>query len=83
MFFEHGDKKKAEDYAIKENNVNLFEDKANLLIKLEKYIEAGEAALKIKDRDKFEEIFNTIGKKTANNKELRDPLQEIYNRRKN
>ena len=83
MFFEHGDKKKAEDYAIKENNVNLFEDKANLLIKLEKYIEAGEAALKIKDRDKFEEIFNTIGKKTANNKELRDPLQEIYNKRKN
>ena len=83
MFFEHGDKKKAEDYANRENNVNLFEDKANLLIKLEKYIEAGEAALKIKDRDKFEEIFNTIGKKTANNKELRDPLQEIYNRRKN
>ena len=82
MFFEHGDKKKAEDYANRENNVNLFEDKANLLIKLEKYIEAGEAALKIKDRDKFEEIFNTIGKKTANNKELRDPLQEIYNRRK-
>ena len=82
MFFEHGDKNKASIYAEKENNVNLFEDKANLLIKLEKYIEAGEAALKIKDRDKFEEIFNTIGKKTANNKELRDQLQEIYNRRK-
>ena len=82
MFFENGDKKKSEEYAMKENNVNLFEDKANLLIKLEKYIEAGEASLKIKDRDKFEEIFNTIGKKTANIKELRDPLQEIYNRRK-
>ena len=82
MFFEHGNKQKALDYADKETKENLYEDKANLLIKLEKYREAAEAALKIKDRDKFEEIFNTIAKKLSNNKEMRDALQEVYNRRK-
>ena len=82
MFFEHGNKQKALEYADKETKENLYEDKANLLIKLEKYREAAEAALKIKDRDKFEEIFNTIAKKLSNNKEMRDALQEVYNRRK-
>lgn len=82
MFLENGNKEKAKEYALKENKDILYEDKAMLLIKLEEYIEAGEAALKIKDRDKFEEIFNMIGQKVGNNPEKQEQLQAIYNRKK-
>ena len=82
MFLENGNKEKALEYALKENKDNLYEDKAILLIKLEKYTEAGEAALKIKDRDKFEEIFNMIGSKIANDPAKQDELQAIYIKRK-
>ena len=58
MFFDNGNTVKALEYAQKENNELLVEEKVDILIKLEKYIEAAEAALKIKDRDKFEEIFD-------------------------
>ena len=60
MFLENGKKEKAIEYVLQENNENLFEEKANLLIKLEKYEEAAEVALRINDADKFEEIFNII-----------------------
>ena len=55
---------KAIEYALQENNEKLFEDKANLLIKLEKYEDAAEVALRIKD--KFEEIFNIAYSRVKN-----------------
>jgi DNA helicase-4 len=66
----------------KETKENLYEDKANLLIKLEKYEDAAEVAIKIKDQDKCDEIFNILAKKLSNDKARRDSLQEIYNKRK-
>ena len=82
MFLENGKKEKALEYVLKENNENLFEEKANLLIKLEKYEEAAEVALRIKEQEKFEEIFNSIGSKVRNDVNRQKVLQEIYSRRK-
>ena len=48
MFFDNGNKEKALEYAQKENNELLVEEKVDILIKLEKYIEAAETALKRK-----------------------------------
>ena len=82
MFLENGKKEKALEYVLKENNENLFEEKANLLIKLEKYEEAAEVALRIKEQEKFEEIFNSIGSKVRHDVNRQKVLQEIYSRRK-
>ena len=82
MFLEHGKKEKAVEYALKENNDNLLEDKINLLIKLEKYEEAAEAALKIKDLDKCIEYFNNISNKVGNDQARREGIQKIFDRRK-
>ena len=82
MFLENGKKEKAIEYALQENNENLFEEKANLLIKLEKYEEAAEVALRINDADKFEEIFNIIFSRVKNDPNKQKVLREIYGRRK-
>ena len=82
MFLEHEKKEKAVEYALKENNDNLLEDKINLLIKLEKYEEAAEAALKIKDLDKCIEYFNNISNKVGNDQARREGIQKIFDRRK-
>ena len=83
MFFDNGNKEKALEYAQKENNELLVEEKVDILIKLEKYIEAAEAALKIKDRDKFEEIFdNKLGPKVKNNPNLIEQIQIIHDKKK-
>ena len=82
MFLENNQKDKAIFYAEKETKENLNEEKANLLIKLEKYEDAAEVAIKIKDQDKCDEIFNILAKKLSNDKARRDSLQEIYNKRK-
>ena len=82
MFLENNKKEKAYEYAQKENNENLFEDKANFLIKLEKYEEAAEVAIRIKDDDKCEELFNIIGSKVGKDSNRQKAIQEIYNRRK-
>ena len=59
-----------------------MEDKINLLIKLEKYEEAAEAALKIKDLDKCIEYFNNISNKVGNDQARREGIQKIFDRRK-
>ena len=83
MFFDNGNKEKALEYAQKENNELLVEEKVDILIKLEKYIEAAEAALKIKDRDKFEEIFdNKLGPKVKNDPNLIEQIQIIHDKKK-
>ena len=83
MFFDNGNKDKALEYAQKENNELLVEEKVDILIKLEKYIEAAEAALKIKDRDKFEEIFdNKLGPKVKNDPNLIEQIQIIHDKKK-
>ena len=82
MFLENGKKEKAIEYALKENNENLYEDKTNFLIKMEKYEDAAEVAIKIKDNDKFDELFNIIGSKVGKNPEKQKIIQEIYNKRK-
>jgi hypothetical protein len=83
MFFDNGYKDKALEYAQKENNELLVEEKVDILIKLEKYIEAAEAALKIKDRDKFEEIFdNKLGPKVKNDPNLIEQIQIIHDKKK-
>ena len=82
MFLEHGKKEKAVEYALKENNDNLLEEKINLLIKLEKYEEAAEAALKIKDLDKCVEYFNNISNKVGNDQARREGIQKIFDKRK-
>ena len=83
MFFDNGNTDKALEYAQKENNELLVEEKVDILIKLEKYIEAAEAALKIKDRDKFEEIFdNKLGPKVKNNPNLIEQIQIIHDKKK-
>ena len=83
MFFDNGNREKALEYAQKENNELLVEEKVDILIKLEKYIEAAEAALKIKDRDKFEEIFdNKLGPKVKNDPNLIEQIQIIHDKKK-
>ena len=83
MFFDNGNTVKALEYAQKENNELLVEEKVDILIKLEKYIEAAEAALKIKDRDKFEEIFdNKLGPKVKNDPNLIEQIQIIHDKKK-
>jgi hypothetical protein len=83
MFFDNGNRDKALEYAQKENNELLVEEKVDILIKLEKYIEAAEAALKIKDRDKFEEIFdNKLGPKVKNDPNLIEQIQIIHDKKK-
>ena len=83
MFFDNGNREKALEYAQKENNELLVEEKVDILIKLEKYIEAAEAALKIKDRDKFEEIFdNKLGPKVKNDPNLIEQIQIIKDKKK-
>ena len=83
MFFDNGNTDKALEYAQKENNELLVEEKVDILIKLEKYIEAAEAALKIKDRDKFEEIFdNKLGPKVKNDPNLIEQIQIIHDKKK-
>ena len=82
MFLENGKKEKAIEYALKENNEILYEDKTNFLIKMEKYEEAAEVAIKIKDNDKCDELFNIIGSKVGKNPEKQKKIQEIYNKRK-
>ena len=82
MFLENGKREKAIEYALKENNENLYEDKTNFLIKMEKYEDAAEVAIKIKDNDKFDELFNIIGSKVGKNPEKQKIIQEIYNKRK-
>jgi len=82
MFLENGKKEKAIEYALKENNENLYEDKTNFLIKMEKYEDAAEVAIKIKDNDKFDELFNIIASKVGKNPEKQKIIQEIYNKRK-
>ena len=82
MFLENDKKEKAIEYALKENNDNLLEDKINLLIKLEKYEEAAESALKIKDLDKCLEYFNNISSKVGNDPAKREAIQKIFDKRK-
>ena len=82
MFYEHGQKEKAKEYAEKETNSNLLEDKANLFIKMKDYEAAALTAIKIKDNDKFDEIFNIIGGRCNQDKQLMAKIQEIYNQRK-
>ena len=82
MFLENKETEKAIKYALKENNENLFEDKVNFLIKLEKYEEAAEVAISIKDADKCDELFNIIGSKVGKDANRQKMIQEIYNRRK-
>ena len=82
MFLEDGNKEKALEYAQKENNENLYEDKADLLIKLENYEDAAETALKIKDQEKFEELFNIIATKVGGDHIRIEKIQKIYDRRK-
>ena len=81
MFFEKGNKEKAYEYALKEKDENLLEDKAYLLIKLGKYEEAAETALKIKSTEKFDEIFNAIGAKVGKDVKRREEIQQIYLKR--
>lgn len=45
-------KKKALEYAKKETNIELYEDKFEFLLKLEKYLDAVEAALSEKSMKK-------------------------------
>ena len=82
MFLENGKKEKAIEFALKENNDSLLEEKINLLIKLEKYEDAAEAALKIKDEEKCLEKFNNIGSKLGNDPARREGIQKIFDRRK-
>ena len=49
---------------------------------MEKYEEAAEVAIKIKDNDKCDELFNIIGSKVGKNPEKQKKIQEIYNKRK-
>ena len=60
MLLEKGKKENAIEYVLKEKDEILLEDKAYLLIKLGKYEESSETALKIKIVQKFEEIFRQL-----------------------
>lgn len=82
MFFENNYKDKAREYALKENRENLYEEKINLLLKLEEHEEAAKVAIKIKDIDKFEELVNTILNKVRNDVGKQKAIQEIINTRK-
>ena len=83
MFFNYGQKEKAIEFARKETSDNTLEEKIDFLIKLEQYEEAAELALKVKDNDKFEEIFNNkIGPKVSKDPARAEAIEDIYNRRK-
>ena len=82
MFFENGEKGRALEYAKKENKENLYEEKANFLIKMEEYEEAAKVVVKIKDQDKFEELANNIMNKVGRNSDKQNEIQEILNSRK-
>lgn len=82
MFLESGDEVKAIEYAQKEDKENLFEEKANFFLKLGKYEEAALVAVKIKDDDIFENIFNIIANKTGKDKATFEEIQKIYDSRK-
>ena len=82
MFLERENKEKAIEYALKENDKELLEDKVNFLIKLDKLEEAAETAIKIKkNNDKVEEIFIRINKIVEKDENRAKAIQQIYYKR--
>jgi hypothetical protein len=60
IMFEYGNKEKALEYAKKENNIELYEDKFEFLLKLEKYLDAVEAALSEKKHEKKMDLVHKV-----------------------
>ena len=70
---------KALEYAMQENNNELYEDKINFLIEIEKYLEAAEAALSDKKNEKLMDFLSIILKKKP---ELKSKIEELCNKYK-
>ena len=69
---------KAAEYALLENNADLYEDKFNFLMRIEKYLEAAEAALSDKKNEKMMDFLNNVLKKKPELKTKIDELCEKY-----
>ena len=72
--FENGNKEKALEYAKKETNIELYEDKFEFLLKLEKYLDAVEAALSEKKHEKKMELVHKVLKLIP---QLKDEIEEF------
>ena len=74
IFHEFRADDKAAEYALKETNPELCEEKFNFLMGIEKYIEAARAVLSDKKNDRKMEFINTILKKKP---ELKSKIDEL------
>jgi DNA integrity scanning protein DisA with diadenylate cyclase activity len=70
---------KATEYALLETNPDLYEDKFAFLMRMEKYIEAVQAALSNKKNEKMYTFINNVLKKKP---ELRTKIQELCDKNK-
>jgi hypothetical protein len=77
ILFEVNDKdlkEKAVEYAKLENNPDLYDDRFNFLLKMEKYLDAVEAALSDKKNDRMMEYVHSVLKQKP---ELRPRIEEL------
>lgn len=72
------DNDKAAQYALKETNPELYEDKFKFLMKMEKYLEAVEAALSDKKNERKIEFINTVLRKRPDLKQKIEDLCDKY-----
>jgi hypothetical protein len=79
IMFENGNKEKALEYAKKETNIELYEDKFEFLLKLEKYLDAVEAALSEKKHEKKMELVHKVLKLKP---QLKDEIEELCDKYK-
>ena len=70
---------KAAQYAKLESNPELYEDKINFLMEIEKYEDAAEATLSVKKNDKMMKFINIILRKKP---ELKQKINELCNKYK-
>jgi len=79
ILFENGNKEKALEYAKKENNIDLYEDKFEFLLKMEKYLDAVEAALSEKKQEKKMDLVYKVLRLQP---KLKDQIEELCDKYK-
>jgi len=79
ILFENGNKEKALEYAKKENNTDLYEDKFEFLLKMEKYLDAVEAALSEKKQEKKMDLVYKVLRLQP---KLKEQIEEICDKYK-
>ena len=79
ILLENENKEKALEYAKKETNTDLYEDKFEFILKLEKYLDAVEAALSEKKNEKKMDLIHKVLRLKPN---LKGPIEELCDKYK-